>query len=382
MPPTETTNVLAENGVRVFEERAGEHLLHQVQVEIDTASGIRLCVGHSRSLTALYAAPVADALTLTTVMVSYNTRELTLASLAKLAVATDSISTQVVLVDNASTDGSVAAIRASFPDVILVENRENVGFARAVNQGLKEAQGSFVMLLNPDCEVEPQSVLTMIDYLRNHPDVGVIGPMVTHPYGRLRVLSAGYFPTARRVANHYLGLSSLSVFGWTVRGVNLRLGRDSGEPRSVDWVSGACLLASRDLFELLDGLSERWFMYAEDMDFCARALDRGYRVVHLPTAQVSHLVGASSDSEASRGRSGVSTIWVDNLEDFYIQRFHPHRLSLFGWRTAFAVGLATRALAYRLLTVTRRGQADMWRRQADNYAAFTRRAVRRREALR
>jgi GT2 family glycosyltransferase len=323
----------------------------------------------------------SQAVTLTTVMVSYNTRELTLSSLRALSRASDSISSEVVLIDNASTDGSAAAVRDAFPEVVVIENSENVGFARAVNQGLQVTRGSYVMLLNPDCELESHSISTLITYLRQNPGVGVVAPMVTHPDGRLKVLSAGYFPDARRLAAHYFGLTSVRLFGRTVRGVNLRAGRDSNGPRDVEWVSGACLLATRELCDLLGGLSERWFMYAEDMDFCARALDRGYRVVHLPDARVSHLVGASSDSDTAGRGAPASTIWVDNLEDFYIQRFRPRRLSLFGWRVAFAVGLMTRALAYRVLMFTRRDHVEMWRRQADNYAAYTRRSLRRRRPV-
>jgi GT2 family glycosyltransferase len=318
---------------------------------------------------------------LTTVVVSYNTRELTLEALRRLQAATASIKGEVVLIDNASGDGSPAAVRNAFPDVKLIENSENVGFARAVNQGLREATGEFVLLLNPDCRVDAQSVVTMIDYLRTNTAVGVVGPMITHPEGRLKVLSAGYFPDARRLAAHYFGLTHLSLFGRSVRGLNLRMGRDSVEPREVDWVSGACLLAGRDLFEALGGLSERWFMYAEDMDFCGRVLDRGLRVVHLPSAHACHEVGASSESDAARATAGVSTIWIDNLEDFYVQRFSPSRLALYGWRAAFASGLAARALAYCVVALARRDEKQLWLRQAHNFAAFARRAVRRRGSV-
>jgi GT2 family glycosyltransferase len=120
-------------------------------------------------------------------------------------------------------------------------------------------------------------------------------------------------------------------------------------------------------------------MYAEDMDFCSRALDRGLRVVHLPTAQATHRVGASSDSEVTRRTSGTSTIWIDNLEDFYVLQYGPNRLALYAWRATFAAGLATRAIAYRIYALLRRRDADLWRGQAANFGAFARRAVRRRK---
>lgn len=317
---------------------------------------------------------------MTAILVSYNTRELTLAALDSLATATSGFDMQVIVVDNDSADGSAAAIREHAAHVELVENRDNVGFARAVNQGLEVADGDYVMLLNPDCELAPDTVHKLIGYLDEHPDVGVVAPMITHPEGRLRVLSAGFFPSARRLAAHYSGLTRLQLRGHAVRGLNLRIGADAAAPLDVEWVSGACLLASRELFTELDGLSERWFMYAEDMDFCARALERGHRVVHLPDARATHHVGASSDSAVTRRAQGTSTVWIDNLEDFYVLHYRPHRPALYAWRAIFAGGLLSRAVAYRLLAATRPAQAALWRQQADNYAAFARRAIRRRSA--
>jgi GT2 family glycosyltransferase len=307
---------------------------------------------------------------LTTILVSYNTREMTMSCLKSLQAATDDITSEIVVVDNASGDSSANAIRAGFPDATLVENADNVGFSRAVNQALRLASGEFVMLLNPDCIVTPGATDALVTYLVAHSDVGIVAPLVTHPEGRLTVLSAGYLPNLWHTVVHYFGLSRVSIFGQRLRGLNLRSGRDTQGPREVEWVSGACLVASRALFSELGGLSDRWFMYGEDMDFCARAMDHGYKVVHLPSAHVTHEVGASS--------SGASTLWIDNLEDFYVQRFHPTKVTLFFWRLTFALGLATRAVGYRVRATTRRRESDAWMAQAHNFEAFARRSVRRR----
>jgi N-acetylglucosaminyl-diphospho-decaprenol L-rhamnosyltransferase len=307
---------------------------------------------------------------LTTILVSYNTREMTMSCLKSLQADTDGIASEVIVVDNASGDGSASAIRAGFPDVTLIENSDNVGFSRAVNQGLRLAAGKFVMLLNPDCVVTPGMTDALTGYLVAHSDVGIVAPLITHPEGRLTVLSAGYLPNLQHLAVHYFGLSRVSLFGKHLHGLNLLSGLATQGPRDVEWVSGACLVASRTLFSDLGGLSDRWFMYAEDMDFCARAMDRGYRVVHLPSAHVTHEVGASS--------GGASTLWIENLEDFYVQRFHPSRLTLFFWRLTLALGLASRAAGYRVRAATRRDEAEAWKARANNFEAFARRSMRRR----
>ena len=311
-----------------------------------------------------------ETIRLSTVIVSYNTRDLTLACIKSLKASTTFDHDQVIVVDNASVDDSASAIEAAFPDVQLIRNDENVGFARAVNQGLRMASGEFVMLLNPDCEVGTDAADRLIDYLRLHPDVGVVAPLVTHPEGRLDVLSAGYLPSTSRIAVHFFGLSRIPILGSRLQALNLRPGADSDVPREVEWVSGACLVAARSLFVELGGLSQRWFMYAEDMDFCARVLDRGLKVVHLPTARVTHEVGASSKT--------ASMLWVDNLEDFYVQRFTPSPPARFVWRLTFALGLAIRTVAYRLRALTRRQDAAAWMTKAHTFDAFLRRAIRRR----
>lgn len=308
---------------------------------------------------------------LSTVIVSFNTRALTIACIASLKASTTVLNDEVIVIDNASGDDSAEAVEAAFPDVTVVRNDENVGFSRAVNQGLELATGEFVMLLNPDCTVGSNATDVLIEYLRSHPEVGVVAPLVTHPEGRLDVLSAGYLPSAPRIATHFFGLSRIPVIGRHLHALNLLPGPETSTAKEVEWVSGACLVASRSLFSDLGGLSRRWFMYAEDMDFCARVLDRGLKVVHLPAARVTHEVGASSKT--------ASMLWVDNLEDFYVQRFRPSLASLYLWRAIFTLGLVSRAAGYRLRAVTRRQDADVWMAKARTFDAFVRRSLRRRE---
>lgn len=308
----------------------------------------------------------------TVVLVSYNTREFTLRCLDSLRGATATIATQVIVVDNDSRDDSGAAVVDQFPATEVIANDTNVGFARAVNQALRRATGEYVLLLNPDCVVGSDTISGLIDYLRSHPDVGVAAPRVVQPASRHRVLSAGYLPSAPRLFAHFFGLNRLPVVGPRLPALNLRPGPDTDRPREVEWVSGACLIAPRSLFEDLGGLSERWFMYAEDMDFCARVRDRGLKVVHLPAPEIAHEVGASAE--------GISTTWIDNLEDFYVLRYHPSRFRLYWWRAVFAAGLATRAAGFLVRAVLRPDESDTWRSKARAFAAYTRRALRRREA--
>lgn len=123
------------------------------------------------------------------------------------------------------------------------------------------------------------------------------------------------------------------------------------------------------VFRQLGGLSTRWFMYAEDMDYCARVLDRGHTVVHLSDVRVWHEMGASTD--------GASPMWIDSMEDFYVTRWAPGTMALTAWRAALAAGLLLRSVSYAARSTLDAGRSDMWRRDARNFFAFARHTARR-----
>ncbi len=201
--------------------------------------------------------------------------------------------TEVIVVDNASTDGSPDMVRAEFPHVRLVANGENRGFTAANNQGLALSQGRMLLLLNPDTEVVGDALATMVRYMDAHPEVGALGPQLRYPDGSLQ-------PSRRRFPTFATALVESTVIQeWWADNRILRRYYMADTPddaiQPVDWLVGACLLVRRPVYEQVGGLDEGFFMYSEEMDWCRRFKAAGWQVVYLPTATIIHHEGRSSE---------------------------------------------------------------------------------------
>jgi N-acetylglucosaminyl-diphospho-decaprenol L-rhamnosyltransferase len=200
---------------------------------------------------------------------------------------------QIIVIDNASTDGSQEMVRAEFPQVRLVANDENRGFTAANNQGLTLAQGRYLLLLNPDTEVVGDALAAMVGYMDDHPAVGVLGPQLRYPDGSLQS-SRRRFPTFATAL-----VESTVVQEWWHDNRILRHYYLADTPadavQAVDWLVGACLLVRREAYEQVGGLDEGFFMYSEELDWCKRIKDAGWQVIYLPTATVIHHEGKSSE---------------------------------------------------------------------------------------
>jgi GT2 family glycosyltransferase len=200
---------------------------------------------------------------------------------------------EVIVVDNASTDGSPDMVRSEFPDVRLIANDRNCGFTAANNQGLAQSHGQYLLLLNPDTEVVGDALATMIGYMDAHPEVGALGPRLRYPDGSLQS-SRRRFPSLGTAL-----VESTVIQEWWTDNRLLRRYYMADTPddaiQPVDWVVGACLLARRQVYEQVGGLDEGFFMYSEELDWCRRIKDAGWEVVYLPTATVIHHEGKSSE---------------------------------------------------------------------------------------
>lgn len=226
------------------------------------------------------------------IIVNWNVREMLRACLQSVfdagGLAADRM--RVIVVDNASGDGSVEMVRSDFPQVVLIANDDNVGFGRANNQALAHCAGPFVLLLNPDTVVEDGGLAKLVAHMKARPEVAVTGCRLLNADRSLQRWTGGAYPRLLNVATHYLFLDRLLPPGW--RPMPLYLDRDATTDREVDWVSGAVMLlrASR-----LDGqlFNPKYFMYGEDMELCHRLKRAGGRVVYTPTVSVIHYQGAS-----------------------------------------------------------------------------------------
>ncbi|WP_083980260.1 glycosyltransferase family 2 protein [Demequina salsinemoris] len=279
---------------------------------------------------------------LSVVIVTYNSADVIRLCLGALGSVSDQL--EVVVVDNASEDETTHIIRTEFPRVILVESATNSGFSNGVHQGVALTTGSVLCLLNPDAMITSSELRALAEDLAESSTAGVLAPLVVHPSGRLSIVSAGWQPTTWRMFSHYSGLSRLSGGSTRAQGHYLLPGQLGDERMSVEWVTGACMLISRACWQSTGGLSDRWFMYAEDIEFCRRASRHGYGIELDPRVIAEHAHGSSSAGHTER----VSTAWIENLYDYFALDLSRNRLDRFAWRAIVGMGLAGRSVAYWL----------------------------------
>jgi len=244
-------------------------------------------------------------------IVSYNTRELLRNCLNSIYQKTGGIRFEVMVVDNGSSDNSVRMIREEFPQVKLIENRENLGFARANNQAIRQSGARYLLLFNPDTSFKAGSPHKMIKFMDDHPDVGILGCKILNTDGTIQPSNSSFpnlfteFLRAFQVKKlipgaglrEKIGQKWSGMLGSTLREY-LRVYWDSERIREVDWVSGACLLIRRGVIEEVGLLDENFFMYYEDADWCYRMREKGWKTYYFPFFEVVHYVG-KSDSRFS-----------------------------------------------------------------------------------
>jgi N-acetylglucosaminyl-diphospho-decaprenol L-rhamnosyltransferase len=225
------------------------------------------------------------------IIVNWNTRDLLVGCLDSIAQTASDLDVEIVVVDNASVDGSQAMVRDCFPQVKLIENRENVGFAQANNQAIRVSQGRYVLLFNSDAITTPGAIQALVSLADEKSRAGIIGARLLNPDNSFQA-SYTPFPTLWEEFLILTGLGRLLRGRWyPSRGPE----EDKG-PQIVDYVEGACMLVRRAAFEDVGGLDECYFMYAEEVDWCYAMRDRDWQVWYQPAAKVIHLGGGSSRS--------------------------------------------------------------------------------------
>lgn len=225
------------------------------------------------------------------VIVSFNARDHLRRCLASTSQMTGDY--EVIVVDNASSDGAANMVESEFPDVKLIRNPRNEGFAVAVNIGERAATGDVIVLLNPDSILTGDPFAAPAAFMRANLDVGVVGIKILDPDGGLQ-LSVRRFPGLQAALfNRYSLLTKLWPSNpWSSRYLMSDWHHD--EQADVDWVSGACLLTTRAVIDRVGSLDEGYFWGFEDVDFCQRVHKAGLRVVYYPQTSVIHVIGASA----------------------------------------------------------------------------------------
>ena len=203
---------------------------------------------------------------------------------------------EVIVVDNASTDGSPEMVREQFPQARLIVNPDNVGFSAGNNRGIEASEGRYVLLLNPDTITQPGAFAALVAFADAHPEAGVVGAKLLNGDGSLQyscrafpTLATGFFrdtPLGRLFPNNRYNRNYL-LTDW-----------DHNSPREIEWVSGAAMLIRREVLEQIGNLDEDFFMYCEDVDLCYRARQRGWKTLFCPDAVFTHLIARASDQNA------------------------------------------------------------------------------------
>ncbi len=287
-----------------------------------------------------------DVPSVSVIIVSYNTRDMTLGCLRTLFDQTRDVDLDVWVVDNASRDGSCDAIRQEFSQVHVIENPDNAGFGAANNRALTQARGDWFLLLNSDAFVQDGAIQTMVEYAQAHPQVGVVGPKLLNKDGSLQ-RSCYRFPGPLHSWLENLWIASLlpSRLAWS----DLRRWAHD-EERLVDWVSGACFLVRREAWEKAGGFDERFFMYAEETDWQRSIVAQGWSVAFVPQAVVTHWGGASgANSDVASERARINDSFFQSLD--YYEWKHHGPAGLVSVRAAMTVGCLLRTVLWTMASL-------------------------------
>ena len=247
---------------------------------------------------------------------------------------------EIIVVDNASSDGSAEAVASRFPNVRLIRNSANLGFAKANNIGIAHSRGRYLALINSDVKLLPHCLTRLVDYCEQHPEVGMVGPRIFGGDGKLQRSCRG-FPTLwnmfcralalDRIFPRYKLFTSYTLWHWL-----------QNDLRTVDILAGSFWLVRRQAVEQVGLLDESFFMYGEDMDWCKRFWDRGWKLVFVPSAEAFHYGGASSANAPLR-------FYIEKQRaDFQYWKKHHSRLSVVCFFIVSCMHLILRALGYSL----------------------------------
>ncbi len=260
-------------------------------------------------------------------IVTFRARDYLQACLNSIYETTQKAFFEIIVVDNASEDGSITMIRNEFPDIQVIQNQSNEGFTRPTNQAMRVAQGRYILQLNPDTLIHPHALDLLIEFLDTHPEVGIAGPKVLNEDGTLQkpcrrsearpwdvftyfVGLANRFPHNKRFSGYYMGYM------------------DENKTHEVHGVAGSCMLIRSEVIQQIGYLDERYFAYQEDADYCLQARRAGWKVYYYPKAQVTHF-GGKGGSRIQPYRSIMA--WHKSYYLYYRKNFAEEYPLVFNW---------------------------------------------------
>ncbi len=227
------------------------------------------------------------------IIVNYNVKEFVKNLLHSLHKALENYSSEIIVVDNASSDGSVENIEEKFPYVKVIANKNNVGFGKANNQGLNIAKGKYIVLLNPDTIVREDTFSKLIEFINSKPEAGMVTCKVLNPDGTLQLACRRSFPGPWTSFTKIAGLSKLFPKSKFFSKYNLTY-LDENKVNEVDAISGSFMLFTHEVYKKVGGFDPQFFMYGEDLDLCYRVQQAGYKVFYVPNTEIIHYKGEST----------------------------------------------------------------------------------------
>ncbi len=227
--------------------------------------------------------PKKEEVVLSAILVNHNGKATIEECLDSVKKNLEGIKSEIIVVDNHSTDGSVDILQKRYPSIRLLRNHENMGFSRANNQGLRASRGYYVLIINTDTLVYSNSIKKMMEEMQKSPDRGGVGPALLTGENEYQVSFGGKV--------NFFSEAAKKIF---INRIYSKKLRKNQEKRDVEWLSAACFLSRRDILERAGLFDEHFFLYFEDIDLCMRIREKGWKLVYTPEARVFHIGGAST----------------------------------------------------------------------------------------
>jgi N-acetylglucosaminyl-diphospho-decaprenol L-rhamnosyltransferase len=288
-------------------------------------------------------------MTLSVVIICWNDLKVILDCISSVYAETSAIEYEIIVTDNASSDGSVGAIRGRFPKVRIVENPENAGFGSGNNAGIRVAEGEYVLILNPDTIIRDRALEKLVAYADRHPEGGAFGCRVLNPDGSVQ-LSAHPLPTLWTSLTKALGLRWPGRL-WSGFCSDSYPNWDGRSERQIGFQGGCCLLVRGQQLKELGGFDERFFHQYEDADLCRRISDSGRPILFFPGAEITHIGGQN------RGTYSIKVeLETERSKYRYFYKYYDAR-GVVWIRRISILGLGLRSAACRILNVLRRDEA-------------------------
>ena len=293
-------------------------------------------------------------LNLSVVILSHNTKDVTGRCLAKALAAKEYCEkklknkVEVIVLDNASADGSALAIKKDFPKVKLIAQKENLGFAKGNNLVMQKIKNPFILLLNSDCYLQEESLYKAIAYFRVNLNCDVLGARLNYASGLLQP-SAGSLPNILNIIFWILGLSLLPFFNMIVSPFHPKEKKYFAKAHKTGWIMGAFFMLKKKVYDVTGGFDENFFMHMEEVEWCKRIWQKGYKIWYVPQVEVVHLHGASTNFDLNASFSNE----LKGIK-YYLKKHYG--VYYFILKPVLILGLILRMIAFSLLRKNKRAR--------------------------